>query len=189
MLVGETRKEERVPLAEHHSVEIHPSSVRRHSSISFSNSKSPVQPFSTSVDFGAPSEPYQSQRSGPDERLINGGIKLAPPSHWLESARWSSATGSLLIYFAISLTLTIFNKFVLQGFPFAWTLTSIHMLCGIIGSLAIERAGYFTLEKSLTIREHLIMAAFSILYTVNIGLSSLSLQLVTITVSSSFSLP
>ncbi|SCV74029.1 BQ2448_6461 [Microbotryum intermedium] len=79
----------------------------------------------------------------------------------------------------ISTGLTLFNKLVLQGFPFPWTLTAIQMLSGTIGTQIALFQGYFT-QARLTTREGLIMIAFSVLYTVNIAVSNISLGLVTV---------
>ncbi|SCZ99285.1 BZ3500_MvSof-1268-A1-R1_Chr3-1g05925 [Microbotryum saponariae] len=75
--------------------------------------------------------------------------------------------------------LTLFNKLVLQGFPFPWTLTAIQMLSGTIGTQIALFQGYFT-QARLTTREGLVMIAFSVLYTVNIAVSNISLGLVTV---------
>jgi len=91
----------------------------------------------------------------------------------------SSPTAWLIYYFAFNLGLTLYNKLVLQGFPFPWTLTGIQMLSGSIGTQIAMRQGYFT-PANLTTRENVIMLAFSFLYTVNIAVSNLSLHLVTV---------
>lgn len=78
--------------------------------------------------------------------------------------------------------LTLYNKLVLQGFPFPWTLTAIQMLSGTIGTQIALNRGFFV-QARLTTREGAIMIAFSFLYTVNIAVSNLSLHLVTVPVS------
>ncbi|WVO16811.1 hypothetical protein L204_104497 [Cryptococcus depauperatus] len=83
------------------------------------------------------------------------------------------------MYFVLNLGLTLFNKFVLVSFPFPYTLTGLHALSGCAGCyIALER-GVFT-PSHLTQKENIILAAFSILYTINIAVSNLSLQLVTV---------
>lgn len=85
----------------------------------------------------------------------------------------------LVLYFMFNLGLTLFNKLVLQGFPFAWTLTAIQMLSGTIGTQIALHRGAFT-QAHLTTRENGIMVMFSGLYTINIAVSNLSLGLVSV---------
>ncbi|GAA6010769.1 hypothetical protein JCM11491_002937 [Sporobolomyces phaffii] len=85
----------------------------------------------------------------------------------------------LLLYFAFNLGLTLFNKLVLQGFPFPWTLTAIQMLSGTIGTQIALSRGMFT-QARLTTKENGVMLAFSGLYTINIAVSNLSLHLVSV---------
>ncbi|GAA5848695.1 hypothetical protein JCM3766R1_006414 [Sporobolomyces carnicolor] len=85
----------------------------------------------------------------------------------------------LLLYFAFNLGLTLFNKLVLQGFPFPWTLTAIQMLSGTIGTQVALSQGVFT-QARLTTKENGVMLAFSGLYTINIAVSNLSLHLVSV---------
>ncbi|GHJ89458.1 hypothetical protein NliqN6_5860 [Naganishia liquefaciens] len=98
----------------------------------------------------------------------------------LEKVPLTESTGYwLALYFAFNLGLTLYNKVVLVNFPFPYTLTGFHALSGCVGCyIALER-GAFTPAR-LTSRENLIMAAFSVLYTINIAVSNLSLQLVTV---------
>ncbi|OZJ03340.1 hypothetical protein BZG36_04215 [Bifiguratus adelaidae] len=87
----------------------------------------------------------------------------------------------LLLYFTCNLTLTLHNKIILAlyNFPYPWTLTAVHTLCGTIGSYLCLRSGSFTVT-SLGERESAVIAGFSILYTINIAISNVSLNLVTI---------
>lgn len=91
----------------------------------------------------------------------------------------------LVLYFMFNLGLTLFNKLVLQGFPFAWTLTAIQMLSGTIGTQIAVHRGAFT-QAHLTTRENGIMVMFSGLYTINIAVSNLSLGLVSVPVREDF---
>ncbi|KAM0750483.1 TPT-domain-containing protein [Meredithblackwellia eburnea MCA 4105] len=88
-------------------------------------------------------------------------------------------TAWLILYFSFNLGLTLFNKLVLQGFPFPWTLTGIQMLSGTLGTQVALNRGFFT-QARLTTREGLIMVAFSTLYTINIAVSNLSLHQVSV---------
>jgi len=85
------------------------------------------------------------------------------------------------LYFMNGLTLTLYNKAVMQftQFKYPWTLTGIHNLCAFLGCLYLQRTGVFS-PKRLSRHGELIMLAFSVLYTVNIAMSNLSLNLVTV---------
>lgn len=85
----------------------------------------------------------------------------------------------LLLYFSFNLALTLYNKLVLVRFPFPYTLTALHAFCGTLGSYLAMELGYFTPTR-LAPRETLLLSAFSVLYTVNIAVSNISLQLVTV---------
>lgn len=84
------------------------------------------------------------------------------------------------LYFFFNLSLTLYNKFALVSFPFPFSLTCIHSLAAFIGSYFCYSRGYFTRVQSLGLRETLILVAFSSLYTINIAVSNLSLNLVTV---------
>ncbi|EGG12339.1 uncharacterized protein MELLADRAFT_41728 [Melampsora larici-populina 98AG31] len=101
--------------------------------------------------------------------------KLSPPV----SSKFDSSTAWLIYYFAFNLGLTIYNKRVLLGFPFPWTLTGIHALASTVGSQFALNRGLFKSAR-LNRRESGILVAFSVLYTVNIAVSNLSLHLVTV---------
>ena len=105
----------------------------------------------------------------------------------------------LSLYFFFNLALTLFNKMVLVKFPFPYTLTAIHALFGSIGCYILHERGVFVrvpptpvclsltclqTPARLSLRETLTLAMFSVLYAVNIAVSNLSLQLVTIPVCS-----
>ncbi|GAA5847328.1 hypothetical protein JCM9279_000238 [Rhodotorula babjevae] len=102
--------------------------------------------------------------------------RAAPPTL---GQRFDSPHAWLALYFAFNLGLTLFNKLVLQGFPFPWTLTAIQMLAGTAGTQALAQRGSFPRSR-LTSRENVVMVAFSALYTVNIAVSNLSLHLVSV---------
>lgn len=67
----------------------------------------------------------------------------------------------------------------MNKFPFPWALTAVHTLCGSIGAQIALQRGFYT-PQSLSSRENLVLLAFSSLYTVNIAVSNLSLNLVTV---------
>lgn len=87
----------------------------------------------------------------------------------------------LVLYFFFNLSLTIYNKVVMQfcDFRMPWALTSIHALCGLFGCLIAARLKYFHYAY-LDTRSQLVMLAFSVLYTLNIALSNVSLDMVTV---------
>ncbi|KAJ8102212.1 triose-phosphate transporter family-domain-containing protein [Lipomyces tetrasporus] len=85
----------------------------------------------------------------------------------------------LAVYFFFNLALTIYNKAVLGNFPFPYILTGIHTLCGTIGCLYFYMQGAFTLT-TLSDRENITLFLFSLLYTINIAISNVSLNLVTV---------
>lgn len=97
----------------------------------------------------------------------------------------SAVSGSqalwLSLYFVSNLSLTLYNKFVLVRFPFPYTLTALHALCGAVGGYILMERGVFE-PRTLSTSENAVLVAFSVLYTVNIAVSNLSLGLVTVPV-------
>ncbi|CEI92640.1 Putative Ribonuclease III [Rhizopus microsporus] len=87
----------------------------------------------------------------------------------------------LSLYFFLNLGLTIYNKVIMAmfQFPFPWALTAIHTLCGTIGSYIFWKLDIFKPAK-LGERENMVMLMFSVLYTINIAISNVSLNLVTV---------
>lgn len=80
----------------------------------------------------------------------------------------------LSLYFILNLSLTLYNKIILNNFKFPYSLTAIHTLCGTVGCLILYMMGTFTPAK-LGDRENMVMVMFSILYTINIAISNVSL--------------
>lgn len=116
------------------------------------------------------SNPYLSNR--PLQPLIPGRSS---------SPFYDSQTFWLGLYFVFNLGLTLFNKGVLLQFPFPYTLTAIHALCGSIGGYIMLEAGLFVPAR-LETKETISLVAFSVLYAVNIVVSNMSLHLVTVPV-------
>lgn len=87
----------------------------------------------------------------------------------------------LALYFVFNLLLTLSNKSVLIDFPFPYTLTAFHALFCSIGGYVLRSRGYFT-PKPLRFRQEMVLAAFSVLYAVNIAVSNVSLNMVTVPV-------
>lgn len=130
--------------------------------------------------------------------LMESENKRPVPSRWIASDAWharlslrvpqalSISSGSqfawITLYFFSNLSLTLYNKIVLVHFPFPYTLTALHALCGSIGSYILMERGVFE-PRQLSLQENIVLCAFSVLYTVNIAVSNLSLGLVTVPVS------
>ncbi|KAG9307963.1 triose-phosphate transporter family-domain-containing protein [Chiua virens] len=85
----------------------------------------------------------------------------------------------LVLYFAFNLGLTLYNKAMLIHFPYAYALTALHALCGSVGGFTLLRLGVYVPAR-LSNADNLALLAFSLLYTINIAVSNLSLELVTI---------
>lgn len=102
----------------------------------------------------------------------------------------------LALYFTLNLSLTLYNKSVLVRFPFPYTLTALHALCGTIGTYVMLRLEFRTNGSravghrpltsmpmpNLNGRELIVLFLFSILYTLNIVVSNASLRVVTVPV-------
>jgi hypothetical protein len=94
---------------------------------------------------------------------------------------WTSPMFCLASYFLLSLGLTLHNKFILVGFPYPFTMTALHMLFSSVGAYYLQRRGWYTPAK-LSPKDRVVLAAFSVLYTVNMAISNVSLHLVSIPV-------
>ncbi|KIJ05914.1 hypothetical protein PAXINDRAFT_20858 [Paxillus involutus ATCC 200175] len=159
-------------------------------------------PSPNSVEFEATQLPlFRSHSRSPSPTPYSPSWELPPPSHARTSMHdhtapydkdfrtesfsfYHSQPFWLVLYFFFNLSLTLYNKGVLIRFPFAYTLTALHALCGSIGGFVLLKLGVYVPAK-LTDADNLALVAFSILYTINIAVSNLSLQLVTIPVSPS----
>ncbi|KAL1921181.1 uncharacterized protein VTP21DRAFT_10897 [Calcarisporiella thermophila] len=97
------------------------------------------------------------------------------------SLRPYSAYIWLALYFFLNLALTLYNKAVMKtfNFGFPWTLTGIHTACSTIGAYMCYKMDYFRPAK-LGERESMVMLLFSFLYTINIAISNVSLNLVSV---------
>ncbi|WWC66108.1 uncharacterized protein I206_100008 [Kwoniella pini CBS 10737] len=122
---------------------------------------------------GVGSQPY-FPLTGKDNLLGN-----SPTVHPKKVPFTDSVGFWLGLYFCFNLGLTLFNKFVLVSFPFPYTLTGLHALSGCAGTYIALEQGAFTPAR-LTQKENVVLAAFSVLYTINIAVSNISLQLVSI---------
>jgi len=80
----------------------------------------------------------------------------------------------LALYFVLNLGLTLSNKGVMQRAKFPWLLTVMHTTATSIGCSAMVTTGRLKLSR-LDLSDHLILAAFSLLFTLNIAVSNVSL--------------
>ncbi|KAI8884227.1 TPT-domain-containing protein [Backusella circina FSU 941] len=83
------------------------------------------------------------------------------------------------VYFILNLSLTLYNKAILLDFRYPWTLTAIHTFCSTLGCYMLYFMRVFTPAK-LGDNEKLVMIMFSALYTINIAISNVSLNLVSV---------
>jgi len=91
----------------------------------------------------------------------------------------------LALYFFFNLSLTLYNKVVLVHFPYPYTVTALHALCGTIGGWSLLAQGLFV-QKRLSASDSMALVMFSILYAMNIAISNVSLHLVTVPVGPHF---
>jgi len=130
----------------------------------------------------------EAQPPAEDEQIAS------PPSAGLEySIPTRTKLMHLAAYFTLNLVLTIYNKAVLgevrifstfnkvhnlitdlSQFAFPWLLTALHTGCVSIGCILLLARGHFHLTK-LSIRDNLVLVAFSFLFTINIAISNVSL--------------
>ena len=82
-------------------------------------------------------------------------------------------------WFALNLVLTIYNKALLEDFHFPWLLTTIHATCVSVGCFMLLLVGRFKLT-SLGPTENVALIAFSFLFTMNIAISNVSLEAVSV---------
>ncbi|KAI1792421.1 TPT-domain-containing protein [Ganoderma leucocontextum] len=128
-------------------------------------------PISPSLPFVAPDAPELSKR------LV---ARTAKKKRLFRSHRWADSQAVWIgLYFTLNLCLTLYNKGVLVRFPYPYTLTAVHAMFGSIGGHMLKERGAYTPAR-LTTEGYAVLAAFSVLYSANIAISNLSLQLVTI---------
>ncbi|KAI0643831.1 triose-phosphate transporter family-domain-containing protein [Trametes meyenii] len=133
-----------------------------------------ASPVLSDVGLRSPSLPVVSphasaaSQSSPAKKAAS---KRLPRTH--SQAFW------LALYFAFNLGLTLYNKGVLVRFPYPYTLTAVHAFCGSLGGYALRRKRFYAPAR-LDAKSYAVLAAFSVLYAVNIAVSNISLHLVTI---------
>lgn len=90
----------------------------------------------------------------------------------------------LISYTLFNILLGIHNKWVLSvsGFSFPWLLTSIHILISGIGSFMLIKIGKICKPAVLRREGYCVLAAFSILNALNIAMSNISLNYVSLAI-------
>jgi drug/metabolite transporter (DMT)-like permease len=87
----------------------------------------------------------------------------------------------LSLYFAANIALTLHNKSILSrtNFAFPWTLTAMHSVASVLGSAAcVYLCGIGRVADVRGWQHWAWLVAFSLLYTINIGMSTVSMNLV-----------
>lgn len=113
---------------------------------------------------------HNSLGSFSSQLLARSGIRM-PTSR----AFW------VVLWFFLNFSLTLCNKIVLNRFPFPYSITAFHALGGCLGTWFTMR--YEDRLPTLSRGEIAVLLSFSVLYTLNIVVSNVSLQLVTVPVS------
>lgn len=85
----------------------------------------------------------------------------------------------IALYLFLNLSLTLSNKSVLSQLSLPWLLTVSHTTATSIGTFALMGTGHLHLTP-LSLRSHLSLLAFSILFTLNIAISNVSLAMVSV---------
>lgn len=90
----------------------------------------------------------------------------------------------LISYVLFNIALGIHNKWVLSvtQFSFPWLLTGIHILVSGVGAYLLMAVGKICKPAHLNSKGFYILAAFSLLHTVNIAMSNISLKHVPLSV-------
>ncbi|KAL1585141.1 hypothetical protein WHR41_06536 [Cladosporium halotolerans] len=126
-----------------------------------------------------------SSSSGLTSTLLQGSPELeAQVSSLVQDAPENQVPrGTKIIFIALylflNLSLTLSNKSVLSQLSLPWLLTVSHTTATSIGTFALMGTGYLNLTP-LSLRSHLTLLAFSILFTLNIAISNVSLAMVSV---------
>ncbi|EME46121.1 hypothetical protein DOTSEDRAFT_70200 [Dothistroma septosporum NZE10] len=128
-----------------------------------SEDRSSLESSSAQIALRKESHDVESQQPAPTEHLVSTRIKLL----------------FLAAYFFLNLFLTLSNKSVLGKARSPWLLTAVHASATSIGCFAMLGFGVIKLTD-LGTREHLVLVAFSFLFTINIAISNVSLAMVSV---------
>lgn len=104
----------------------------------------------------------QKQQESPQQTPAEYGIPLR------------TKLTALGVWFLLNAVLTINNKATLNLFPFPWMLTALHASFASIGSLVMLCTGQIRLT-ALSAKDSILLALYSILFTMNIAMSNVSL--------------
>ena len=104
------------------------------------------------------------------------------PDSASRTATTSNKRFHLTLYFLLNLSLTFFNKALLNNFHFPWTLTVMHSgITALVCSLVIyQDSDARSNMRKLSPREHMVLILYSILFTLNIAMSNVSLDAVSV---------
>ena len=138
--------------------------------------RQPSPPQSPSLPIVAPSALASRKHLQPESTLTGFWADLAENKYLNTQEFW------LALYFFFNLSLTLYNKVVLVHFPYPYTVTALHALCGTIGGWSLLAQGLFV-QKRLSTSDNVALVMFSVLYAMNIAISNVSLNLVTVPVS------
>lgn len=116
-------------------------------------------------------EPLSTMSTAPVARPVNDPAEYSVPMR--------KKFLFLGLYFFLNLTLTLSNKAVMQTARFPWLLTVMHSSSTAFACFCMVATGHIKLSK-LSSRDHLVLVAFSLLFTVNIAVSNVSLALVSV---------
>ena len=136
----------------------------------------PSPPQSPSLPTVSPSALISRKQSQPESASTGFWAELAENKFVNTQEFW------LVLYFFFNLSLTLYNKVVLVHFPYPYTVTALHALCGTIGGWSLLARGFFV-QKRLSTSDNMALVMFSVLYAMNIAISNVSLNLVTVPVS------
>ena len=135
-----------------------------------------LPPQSPSLPTVAPGAPASRKNLQFESALTGFWADLAENKYLNTQEFW------LALYFFFNLSLTLYNKVVLVHFPYPYTVTALHALCGSIGGWSLLAQGLFV-QKRLSTSDSMALVMFSVLYAMNIAISNVSLSLVTVPVS------
>ncbi|KAI5203982.1 TPT-domain-containing protein [Aureobasidium subglaciale] len=151
-----------------------------------------------SLDLRSPAsfaESFELEETSPNTGLLSqmDDAEKALPANSVEASSSSKVDGHeytistktkmacLGLYFFMNLGLTLYNKAVLNNFNFPWLVTTFHTSSAALGCWCIMLLAPSQLKLShVGSREQLVLAAFSVLFTVNIAISNVSLAMVSV---------
>ncbi|KAJ5088056.1 Drug/metabolite transporter [Penicillium angulare] len=120
-----------------------------------------------------------SSRSDDDLEALNKEADIQAPLEVEYKTPPSVKYAWLCALLVLGMLLTIHNKIILGSFPCPWLLTGLHSAFSGLGTVILLKMGYFRLS-TLSRRDHLILVAYSVLFSVNIFFSNFSLSLVSL---------